>query len=254
MLTDTHAHLYLEHFENDIETVIQNAKNNSIGKVYLPNIDNSTIEKMLYLESIDQDFFRSMIGLHPGSVNENFRAELDTMQSMIDNHRFCGIGETGTDLYWDRTFINEQIEAFETQIDWAQKYQLPVIIHARDSMDLTIDIVKNKQDGSLKGIFHCFSGNIEQAKKIIDLGFYLGIGGVLTYKNNELAVIVKELPLDYFVLETDAPYLTPVPFRGKRNESSYLKYVAQKMSEIKKLQVDELENITSKNAENIFSF
>lgn len=254
MLTDTHAHLYLEHFENDIETVIQNAKNNSIGKVYLPNIDNSTIEKMLYLESIDQDFFRSMIGLHPGSVNENFRAELDTMQSMIDNHRFCGIGETGTDLYWDRTFINEQIEAFETQIDWARKYQLPVIIHARDSMDLTIDIVKNKQDGSLKGIFHCFSGNIEQAKKIIDLGFYLGIGGVLTYKNNELAVIVKELPLDYFVLETDAPYLTPVPFRGKRNESSYLKYVAQKMSEIKKLQVDELENITSKNAENIFSF
>jgi len=254
MLTDTHAHLYLEHFENDIETVIQNAKNNSIGKVYLPNIDNSTIEKMLYLESIDQDFFRSMIGLHPGSVNENFRAELDTMQSMIDNHRFCGIGETGTDLYWDRTFINEQIEAFETQIDWARKYQLPVIIHARDSMDLTIDIVKNKQDGSLKGIFHCFSGNIEQAKKIIDLGFYLGIGGVLTYKNNELAVIVEELPLDYFVLETDAPYLTPVPFRGKRNESSYLKYVAQKMSEIKKLQVDELENITSKNAENIFSF
>lgn len=254
MLTDTHAHLYLEHFENDIETVIQNAKNNSIGKVYLPNIDNSTIEKMLYLESIDQDFFRSMIGLHPGSVNENFRAELDTMQSMIDNHRFCGIGETGTDLYWDRTFINEQIEAFETQIDWARKYQLPIIIHARDSMDLTIDIVKNKQDGSLKGIFHCFSGNIEQAKKIIDLGFYLGIGGVLTYKNNELAVIVEELPLDYFVLETDAPYLTPVPFRGKRNESSYLKYIAQKMSEIKKLPFNEIENITSKNAENIFSF
>lgn len=254
MLTDTHAHLYLEHFENDIETVIQNAKNNSIGKVYLPNIDNSTIEKMLYLESIDQDFFHSMIGLHPGSVNENFRAELDTMLSMIDNHRFCGIGETGTDLYWDRTFINEQIEAFETQIDWARKYQLPIIIHARDSMDLTIDIVKNKQDGSLKGIFHCFSGNIEQAKKIIDLGFYLGIGGVLTYKNNELAVIVEELPLDYFVLETDAPYLTPVPFRGKRNESSYLKYVAQKMSEIKKLPFNEIENITSKNAENIFSF
>jgi TatD DNase family protein len=254
MLTDTHAHLYLEHFENDIETVIQNAKNNGIGKVYLPNIDNSTIDKMLNLESTDQDFFRSMIGLHPGSVNENFRAELDAMQTRIAHYSYCGIGETGTDLYWDKTFINEQIEAFETQIDWARKYQLPVIIHARDSMDLTIDIVKNKQDGSLKGIFHCFSGNIEQAKKIIDLGFYLGIGGVLTYKKNELTGIVEELPLNYFVLETDAPYLPPVPFRGKRNESSYLTYVAHKMSEIKKVPVDEIENITSKNAENIFIF
>lgn len=254
MYTDTHAHLYLEHFESDIEAVITRSKSNGISKVYLPNIDNSTLDKMLYLESADQDFFRSMIGLHPGSVNANFRFELDAIQSRISLHRYSGIGETGTDLYWDRTFINEQIESFETQVDWAKKYNLPVIIHARDSMDLTIDIIKNKQDGSLKGIFHCFSGNLLQAKRIIDLGFYLGIGGVITYKKNDLVDIVEKLPLNYFVLETDAPYLPPVPFRGQRNESSYLIYIAQKIAEIKNMSPDEIGSITSKNSDNIFAF
>ena len=254
MLIDTHAHLYLEHFENDIDVVIENAKIKGIERVYLPNIDSSTMSPMIQLESKDPDFFRSMIGLHPGSVKEDFRNELDLILSKIGKHRYCGIGETGTDLYWDKTFINEQIEVFEAQIDWAIEYDLPVIIHARDSMDLTIDIVNKKQNGNLKGIFHCFSGDLVQAKKIINMGFYLGIGGVLTYKKSILPEIVKELSLDCFVLETDSPYLSPVPHRGKRNESSYLIYIAHKMAEIKKVSVEEIESISSKNAGRVFPF
>lgn len=254
MWTDTHAHLYLEHFDNEVEIIIERAKKSGIGRVYLPNIDSSSIDRMLRLEAMAPDFFRSMIGLHPGSVKSNYLEELEIVISEIDNHKYAAVGEIGTDLYWDKTYIREQVHAFEMQIDLARQYGLPVIIHARDSMDLTIEIVGKKQDGKLKGIFHCFSGNLEQAKKVTDLGFKLGIGGVLTYRKSGLSEIVDELAIDHFVLETDSPYLAPVPFRGKRNESSYIIYIAQKMAEIKNIDFDELMHITNKNVDSIFPF
>jgi TatD DNase family protein len=254
MWTDTHAHLYLEHFDNDEENIIKRARNSGIGRVYMPNIDTSTIDRMLRLEAMAPDFFRSMIGLHPGSVKQNYRDELKVVFSEIHKHNYAAVGEIGTDLYWDKTFIDQQVSAFEMQIDLAKEHGLPVIIHARDSMDLTIDIVEKKQDGKLTGIFHCFSGNLEQAKKVTDLGFKLGIGGVLTYKNSGLAEVVSKLELKHFVLETDAPYLAPVPYRGKRNESSYIIYIAQKMAEIKNVSFIELMHITNKNVDSVFLF
>ena len=254
MWIDTHAHLYLEHFDNEQENIIKRAKNAGIGRVYLPNIDSSSIERMLRMEALDPDLFRSMIGLHPGSVKKNYRDELELVFSEIENHKYAAVGEIGTDLYWDKTYIQEQVAAFEIQIDLAKEHGLPIVIHARDSMDMTIDIVEKKQDGNLKGIFHCFSGNLEQAKKVVDLGFKMGIGGVLTYKKSGLSEILGELPLDHFVLETDAPYLAPVPFRGKRNESSYIIYIAQKMAEIKNVAIEELMHITNKNVDSVFPF
>jgi TatD DNase family protein len=254
MFTDTHAHLYLEHFDDDIDIILQNAKDSDIGKIYLPNIDSSTIEPMIQLESKYPLMLRSMIGLHPGSVNGDFQKELMIIEAAIQKHRFAGIGETGTDLYWDKSFLKEQIEAFETQLDWAIKYDIPIIIHARESLDLTIEIVRKKQKGNLKGIFHCFSGSLKQAKEVIDLGFLMGVGGVITYKKNELIEIVAELDSVHFVLETDSPYLPPVPYRGKRNESSYLVYVAQKFAEVKKISVELVKEITSNNAGRIFPF
>ncbi|MGE5356381.1 MAG: TatD family hydrolase [Deltaproteobacteria bacterium] len=254
MYYDTHAHLYLGHFDNDIDVVIRNAKEAHIDRIYLPNIDSSTLDLMTALESKDNDLFRSMIGLHPCSVKEGFENELIILESLIEKYRFAGIGETGTDLYWDKSFRDEQIIAFETHLDWGLKYDLPVIIHARESMDLTIDIVRKKQNGNLKGIFHCFSGTYDDACQVIDLGFLMGIGGVITYKKNDLVEIIEKIELKHFVLETDSPYLPPVPHRGKRNESSYLTFIAKKIAEIKNMTEEEIGQITSRNADRIFSF
>ena len=253
MLIDTHAHLYLEQFDNDIDEVIQNAKANNITKIFLPNIDSTTISRMLELEKKDPGFFKSMIGLHPGSVDKNYRSELDIVRHELETGKYYGIGEVGIDLYWDKTFKQEQIIAFDTQVKWAKEFDLPVIIHARDSMDLTIEIIEKNQDGHLKGIFHCFTGNIDQAFKIMKTGFYMGIGGILTYKNSGLKNIIKEVPLEYLVLETDSPYLPPVPYRGKRNESAYIKNIAEQLAEIKNFSLEEVEEITSKNADVVFN-
>jgi len=252
MLTDTHAHLYLKHFKEDIDPVIDNAITNGITKIYLPNIDSSTIEDMLKLENSNTELFRSMAGVHPGSVKEDYKRELEIVERELDSGHYVGVGEVGIDLYWDKTYKEQQIKAFDQQVKWALKYDLPVIIHAREAMDLTIDIVRRNQTGSLKGIFHCFTGNIDQAFEIMKLGFYMGIGGIVTYKNSGLADTVREIPLEYIVLETDAPYLPPVPYRGKRNESSYLTYIAEKVAEIKNTDIKEVAAATTHNAAQLF--
>lgn len=253
MFVDTHSHLYLSNFDNDIANVVNNAINNNIKKIYLPNIDSTTIDDMLSLEKNYPDIFHSMIGLHPGSVNENYKKELDIVKRELEKGNYVGIGEVGIDLYWDKTYKKEQIDAFNQQVIWAKEYNLPVIIHARDAMDLTIEIIENNKSENLNGIFHCFTGNIDQAFRIMKTGFKMGIGGIVTYKNSGLDKVVREIPLEYIVLETDSPYLPPVPFRGKRNESSYLVYIANKIAEIKGLPVEEIEKITTINANKIFN-
>lgn len=252
MFIDTHSHLYLEQFDADIEEVILRAKECNIEKIYLPNIDSTTIDKMLSLEKRESSLFKSMIGLHPGSVNKNFHEELDLIFSYFEPHKFAAIGEIGIDLYWDTTYHKEQIEALEFQLDFAKLHNLPVVLHTRNSIDETIGIIEKKQEGDLKGIFHCFSGNLEQARKIIDLGFYLGVGGVLTYKKNELIPVIESVSLEHMVLETDSPYLPPVPYRGKRNESSYITLVAEKIAELKNIDIEEVGLVTSTNSYNIF--
>jgi TatD DNase family protein len=252
VLIDTHAHLYLQEFKSDRAAVMQRAAEEGVGKIYLPAIDRDELENMLSLEQEFPGMCYPMIGLHPCSVKGDFEVELKFMEGLLAKRRFTGIGETGLDFYWDKTYVEQQYQAFERQIGWGKSMQLPVIIHSRQSGDECLELVKKRQDGSLKGIFHCFSGHAALAKGIIDAGFYLGIGGVITYKNAGLAEALKDIALDCMVLETDAPYLTPVPFRGKRNESSYLKYVVRKLAEVKGVSVDEVARITTANAEKIF--
>jgi TatD DNase family protein len=249
---DTHCHLYLPEFEGDIDMVIRRAEQEGVKKFYLPAIDNETHNDLLALEQLFPDKCFAMMGLHPCSVKENYTEELRLAESWLQRREFAAIGETGLDFYWDQTFKNEQIKAFEKQIEWALHYDRPVVIHSRNALDGCIEIVKARQTGRLKGIFHCFSGTYEQAQMIIETGLYLGIGGVITYKNAGLAEVIANISLDHIVLETDAPYLTPVPYRGKRNESSYLKYVVDKLVLIKDSSPQEIAAITNRNAENIF--
>lgn len=252
MFIDTHSHLYSKHFDLDIEKTIINAKSNNISKIYLPNIDIDSIERMKKLEQMDPDYFKSMMGLHPGSVNKNYKSDLDIIRKELETNNYVGVGEVGVDLYWDKTFKKEQIDAFDIQIKWAKELKLPVIIHARDAMDITIDIIEKHQDGELKGIFHCFTGDVNQAFRIMKLGFYMGIGGVLTYKKSGLKEVVNEIPIEYLVLETDAPYLPPVPFRGKRNESAYIVHIANELAELKGISIKDVGEITSSNTLKIF--
>ncbi len=251
-LIDTHCHLYLDIFDPDIPQVIQRAENEGITKFYLPAIDRSEEKSLFALEKKFPGKCLAMMGLHPCSIKENYQDELNWAENWLQKRRFSGVGETGLDYYWDKTFIKEQAIAFRKQIEWALHYDLPVIIHSRNSLQDCIDIIRENQNGKLKGIFHCFSEGYEFAKQIMDLGFYMGIGGVLTYKNSGLAAVVEQIPMDWIVLETDSPYLTPVPFRGKRNESSYLKYVVAKLAEVKKMEALEIGSITTANAQKIF--
>ena len=252
MFTDTHSHLYLDNFKDDIELVVSKAIQNNVKKIYLPNIDRDSIDQMIELENKYPDVFSSMIGLHPGSVKENYKEEIDHLNSYIQFHHFVAVGEIGIDLYWDTKFRNEQIEAFEIQTDLAIEMNLPIIIHTREAMDLTIDLIKNRNNQNLTGIFHCFTGDIHQAEEIIKLGFLLGIGGVVTYKKSTLPEIVQKIDLKHIVLETDSPFLPPTPYRGKRNESSYIPLIAEKISEIKGINIKEVETITTENALYIF--
>ncbi len=251
-VTDTHAHIYLPEFKNDLSSVIHRAAVEGVGKIFMPSIDSSVIEDMLKVEEEYAGTCIAMMGLHPCSVKENYQEELAIAESWLKKRQFSGIGEVGLDFYWDKSFIEQQYQAFETQIHWGIELDLPVIIHSREAGKECLETVMKHQDGRLKGIFHCFSGEESLAKGIIDAGFYLGIGGVLTYKNSGLAGALKDIPLEYMVLETDAPYLTPVPFRGKRNESSYLKYVVEKLAEVKGVKPEEVAEMTSANAQKIF--
>jgi len=252
MLIDTHSHIYLPEFDNDRALMLERAGGEGISKILMPAIDSSTHEAMLRLEKDNSATCLSMMGLHPCSVKENPENELKIAREHLEKRSFIAIGETGLDFYWDKTFVEQQYRAFHEQIEWALHYDIPVVIHSRDSIDECIKVVEEHQQGKLKGVFHCFSGNPEQAGKIIGLGFYMGIGGVLTFKNSGLDTVMGKLNLDHVVLETDAPYLAPAPFRGKRNEPAYLKYVVEKLATIKDLSREEIVSITTGNAEKLF--
>lgn len=251
-IIDTHTHLYLKEFEKDFDQVLQRARNAGVTRFYLPAIDSEAMQDMLKLEQLFPGEFFPLTGLHPCSVKENFLKELKIVEEFLCERRFVAIGEIGLDFYWDTTFKDEQFHAFIKQMELALQYHLPIVIHTRSAMRETIDAVKPFAAKGLTGIFHCFGDTDEIAREIINMNFYLGIGGVLTYKNSNLAEAIKDIPLDRIVLETDAPYLSPVPFRGKRNESSYITYVAEKLAQVKNVTVEEIAAITSTNAEKIF--
>ena len=251
MLIDTHTHLYLEEFETDRDEMMERAWKAGVQEVYLPNIDSSTIQPMLLMEDTFPGKCFPMMGLHPGSVKENFRDELKIIERWLSERPFCAVGEIGIDLYWDKTFLEFQKEAFLTQVNWAKQLDIPVVIHSRESIDLIIHLLKAEKDQRLRGIFHCFIGTHEQALAVIKLGFHMGIGGVLTFKNSGLNETVKKIPLEWIVLETDSPYLAPVPYRGKRNESAHLRLIAEKLSEIKGVDFEEVAVVTSTNAKKL---
>jgi len=252
-LIDSHCHLYVPDFAADINEVIKRAKNAGIKRFYLPAIDRESESLLFDLESRFPGECFAMQGLHPCSVKGDFSEELKRVETSLSLRKFAAVGETGLDFYWDRSFESRQYQAFHQQIEWALHYALPIVIHSRQSIEQTIAVVREHQKGSLNGIFHCFNEDEQSAREIIALGFYLGIGGTVTYKNSKLPEVLKNIPLENIVLETDAPYLPPVPFRGKRNESSYIRYVAQKLAEIKEVDVETVATITTANALKIFA-
>ncbi|MEO1438114.1 MAG: TatD family hydrolase [Bacteroidota bacterium] len=252
MFVDTHAHLYAEQFNEDRDAMLERAKSARIEKVYLPAIDQETHDAMLDLEANSQGYCEAMMGLHPVSVKADVETELGIVEKWLGERPFCAIGEIGIDLYWDKTYFEEQKMAFKRQIDWARSLKKPFVIHSRDSTQIIIDILKKEQDGNLKGIFHCFTGTKQEAAQIMDLGFLMGIGGVVTFKNGGLDKTVVDIPLEHLVLETDAPYLTPTPFRGKRNETAYIEIIAKKLAETKAIELESLAEITTRNAYELF--
>ena len=252
MFVDTHTHIYLPELSAEIDQVIARANANGIRQFFLPNIDSTSIDAVFKLANQFPDQCYPMMGLHPCSVNENYEQELATIFAAARANKIYAIGEIGIDLYWDKTTLANQLEAFETQINWAKDLNLPIVIHCRDAFDEVYAVLLKHRDEKLRGIFHCFTGNLDQAKKIIDLGFYLGIGGVVTYKNAGLDSVVAQIHLDHLVLETDSPYLPPVPFRGKPNESSYLVHIAQKVADLHQISIVELARITTENSTKIF--
>lgn len=252
ILIDTHTHLYSEEFADDIDKVIGRAEEAGVHRFYLPAIDSSATAAMLQLEERYPGKCIAMMGLHPCYVKENYQEELRLAEEWLAKRKFAAVGEIGLDHYWDKTFVKEQEAAFRLQIDWSLQYQLPIVIHTRNAMQETINIVKEYVPKGVRGIFHCFSGSYESAQEIIKAGFYLGIGGVLTYKKAGLAEVLEKIDLEHLVLETDAPYLTPVPFRGKRNESSYLGYIVENLATVKNVTVEEVAAVTTANAEKIF--
>jgi TatD DNase family protein len=251
-LIDTHCHLYSKEFTRDLEEVFQRAENEGVGRFYLPAIDRHCQEALLALEARHPGKCFGMTGLHPCHVKEDHAAELQFIEEELARRTWVALGEIGLDFYWDRTFEAAQYAAFHEQIEWALHYAIPIVIHSRESMKESIGVVREHQQGKLRGIFHCFSGDAQAAREIVDLGFYLGIGGVLTYKNSGLADAIRDIAIEHLVLETDAPYLAPVPFRGKRNESSYLRYVVAKLAEVKGVSVEEVAAVTTQNAQKIF--
>tara|TARA_B100001173_G_C15892775_1_gene506358 strand:+ start:28 stop:801 length:774 start_codon:yes stop_codon:yes gene_type:complete len=251
---DTHTHLFASEFDNDIDIVIKNALDNGISKMLLPNIDSTTTTKMLQLCDRYPNNCYPMIGLHPCSVKkDNLEKEISHVEQMLSQNKFIAVGEIGLDLYWDKSTLDLQKIAFESQIEIAKKYQLPIVIHVRDSFDEAIEIVERLNDYNLSGVFHCFTGNLEEAQRIINLNnFYLGIGGVVTFKNGGINKIINQVSLDRIILETDSPYLSPTPFRGTRNESKYLLNIAHKMAELYNIDIEDIAKKTTKNAIDLF--
>ncbi len=252
MFIDTHTHLFSDKFQDDIDAVIERAIDKDVLKFFLPNIDSSTTSAMNALAAKYPKNCYPMIGLHPCSVKENYKLELQHIEEELAEKRYYGIGETGIDLYWDTTFKDEQIIAFKHQVELGREHNLPIIIHSRECLDLTIEIITELQRGDLKGIFHCFNGNQEQCHKIEGLGFMMGLGGVVTFKSAKMSEVVKVMNADSIVLETDSPYLSPTPHRGKRNESSYLIHVAEKIAQFRESSLEEIRVISTTNAKVLF--
>ena len=247
-MIDTHAHLYDDIFTSDIESNINQLLETGIQEVWLPNCDIETLDSLLKLSITYPDLCKPMIGLHPTYVKNDYKEQLKLLKTFLSQRKFLAIGEIGLDYYWDISYKNEQIEAFKTQCQWALEENTWVNIHCRKAYADLIAILSMKEFNELKGIIHCFSGDASEATRLTNLGYSLGIGGVITYKNTNLFDSIKHIDLSYIVLETDSPYLTPVPFRGKPNHPQYLKLVAQKLADLYEMQVDEIINITTKNA------
>jgi TatD DNase family protein len=253
ILTDTHAHLYLNAFDEDRHDVIRNAIDRDVKYMLLPNIDNGSIVPMMDLVNAFPENCFPMMGLHPTSVDNDYLEQLETVKSWLKKEKFYAIGEMGIDLYWDKTFFAQQQEAFRIQADLALEYDLPLVIHSRNSFDEIFSILDEVYKPGLNGVFHCFSGNLEQARHITGIGFLLGIGGVLTYKNSGLPAVLEHIPLDHILLETDAPFLAPVPHRGKRNESAYIPDIAGNLAAIYKVSIEEIASTTTQNAQKLFN-
>jgi TatD DNase family protein len=253
ILTDTHTHLYSKEFDEDRTDLIESAIKNGITRFFLPNIDSESIPVLFKVEQQFPKNCFAMMGLHPCSVNASYQQELAVMEHWLSKRKFVAIGEIGIDLYWDKTFLQQQQDAFRKQIELAKKYKLPYVIHARDSFNEVMEIVSEFKNDNIKAIFHCFSGTIEQAEQVISSGnFKLGIGGVVTFKNSGMDKVVEAIDLKHLVLETDAPYLAPAPHRGKRNKPVYLSLVAQKIAEIKNISIKEVAEITTQNSIEVF--
>jgi len=250
---DTHTHFYLEEFDSDRDESIARAKSSGVEIFLLPNIDSLSVEPLLKLADAYPDSCLPMIGLHPTSVKENYLDELKMVETHLIKRKFYAIGEIGIDLYWDKTFLEQQREVFRHQLRMAKASNLPVAIHMRNSFEHVYSIVREEAGPDLRGVFHCFPGNVQQARQVIDLGFYLGIGGVLTFKNSGLQQVVKEIPLEHILLETDAPFLAPDPYRGKRNESSYIPLIADKIALLKEIPLAEVARVTTANAKQLFN-
>jgi len=252
MITDTHTHLYSEQFDEDRKEMISRAKNAGITRFFIPAIDASYTQRMLDLEQENPNDVFLMMGLHPTSVKENYKEELAHVKEWIDKRNFIAIGEIGIDLYWDKSFLWQQQEAFRTQIKWAKEKKLPIVIHCRDAFDEIFEVLESEKGEDLRGIFHCFTGTLEQAKQAISYNMKLGIGGVVTFKNGKIDKFLNQIDLKHIVLETDAPYLAPTPYRGKRNESSYITNVIDKLVDIYDLTFQEIAEITTQNSRDIF--
>jgi TatD DNase family protein len=255
MFVDTHTHLFSDAFDADRHEIVQKAIQAGVEKMLLPNIDVETIDAMNALAAAFPTNCYPMMGLHPGSIKEDWEARLEIVRTHLFSGNYIAVGEMGMDLYWDTTFVKEQAQAFRQQVEWAKELKLPIVIHARDAFDPIFELLDELNDERLTGVFHCFTGSIEQANHALNYGgFKLGIGGVLTYKKAELDLVLKEIDLKHLVLETDSPYLPPVPFRGKRNESSYLVHIAEKLADVYGVPLSTIEEITTQNAHELFHF
>ncbi|MDC9723283.1 MAG: TatD family hydrolase [Urechidicola sp.] len=251
-ITDTHTHLYSSQFNEDRNQMMQRAMDAGVTRFFIPAIDSAYTDSMLALEKNYPENVFLMMGLHPTSVKENYKEELNHVKEMIEKRSFYAIGEIGIDLYWDKTFLAQQQEAFKTQIQWAKEKELPIVIHCRDAFDEIFEVLESEKDENLFGIFHCFTGTEEQAQKAISYNMKLGIGGVVTFKNGKIDTFLNQIPIEHIVLETDSPYLAPTPYRGKRNESSYITNVIDKLVDIYGLTFDEIAKITTQNSKDVF--
>lgn len=251
ILTDTHTHLYSSQFDDDRSDMIKRAKEANVNRFFIPAIDSTYHKSMFDLENKYKNMYL-MMGLHPTSVKDNYKEELAIVKGYLEKRSFYAVGEIGIDLYWDKTFLKQQQDAFRTQIAWAKEFKLPIAIHCREAFDEIFTVLEAEKSPDLRGVFHCFTGTLAQAKQAISYNMKLGIGGVVTFKNGKIDTFLNQIPIEHIVLETDAPYLAPTPYRGKRNESSYLKLVAQKLALIYGLPLDEIAKITTQNSKDVF--